>query len=128
MYIVMFLNVADISHVYFSLTRVYMTLLMVSPMAITMMLVMEKMYEDKKLNNIIILSSIIVFIFSLYFLRNQTFISDDQYMAAMISHHSSAILTSENAELFDPEVINLSQAIIQAQEYEIGLMKDLLKK
>ncbi len=49
MYIVMFLNITAITHYYTSLTRIYMALLMVAPMAVVMMLMMGKMYPDKKL-------------------------------------------------------------------------------
>jgi len=126
MYIAMFLNVASIKHVYFSLTRVYMSLLMVSPMALIMILMMKDMYDDKRLNYQIIITSIIVFTLSLIFLRTQTFISDQEYMLAMIPHHSSAILTSEQATINNPEVKNLSLQIIETQEKEIELMKNLL--
>ena len=126
MYSVMFLNVASVDHVYFSLTRVYMALLMISPMALLMLLSMKNMYKNKKLNKIFVVVSICVFVLSLFFLRNQTFISDEQYMKAMIPHHSSAILTSENANIEDPGVKNLSEEIIVAQEQEIDLMKNIL--
>ncbi len=46
----------------------------------------------------------------------------------MIPHHSSAIMTSTYADLQDPEVKKLSQDIIEAQEREIALMKQLLEK
>lgn len=48
MYSVMFLNVDEANHIYLSTTRTYMTLLMVSPMAIVMMLMIGKMYPNKK--------------------------------------------------------------------------------
>lgn len=48
MYAIMFINIVNIDHFYFSLTRVYMALLMVSLMTITMLLTMGKMYPDKK--------------------------------------------------------------------------------
>ena len=70
MYGVMFLNVDSIDHIYLSLTRVYMALLMVSPMAVMMLLLMGKMYPDKKKNRVILATSIAVFIVSLLFLRN----------------------------------------------------------
>ena len=50
MYGVMFLNVAEFGHVYLSLNRFYMTLLMVAPMALVMMAMMGGMYKNKKLN------------------------------------------------------------------------------
>ncbi|MEO6135141.1 MAG: DUF305 domain-containing protein, partial [Ginsengibacter sp.] len=61
-------------------------------------------------------------------IRTQTPISDVQYMKAMIPHHSSAILTSENANIKDPEVRKLADGIIEAQVKEIAEMKALLKR
>lgn len=119
MYVVMFLNVDEIDHVYISITRTYMALLMVAPMAVLMMLMMGTMYHNKKLNSIIIGSGITVFIVAFIFLRNQTFVSDSQYMKAMIPHHSSAIMTSKHAEIKDPEVKILSENIIKSQQEEI---------
>lgn len=126
MYGVMFLNVAELSHIYLSTTRLYMTMMMVSPMALLMLLLMPKMYPNKKINRLIMFVSVLVFVLSLTFLRNQTFIHDEQYMKAMIPHHSSAILTSENAIIQDPEVRRLADDIIEAQKHEIALMKEYL--
>lgn len=128
MYAVMFLNVYSFDHIYLSATRFYMTLLMVTPMAVVMLLMMKKMYPNKAYNSIIIASSIGVFILSLWFLRSQVFIKDEGYMKAMIPHHSSAILTSKNAEISDPEVRKLADEIIKSQEEEIAEMKALLEK
>jgi uncharacterized protein (DUF305 family) len=49
-------------------------------------------------------------------------------MRAMIPHHSSAILTSSRATLEDPEVKQLANEIIEAQEREIAQMKKLIEK
>lgn len=128
MYSVMFLNVVSLGHIYFSLTRLYMTFLMISPMAIIMLLLMKQMYKNKKMNIAIIIGSIAVFVLSLIFLRNQTFIGDVQYMKAMIPHHSSAILTSENASINNPDVDQLAKDIIETQKKEIELMKEYIEK
>jgi uncharacterized protein (DUF305 family) len=128
MYIVMFLNIERISHYHTSITRIYMAILMVAPMAVFMMLMMGRMYPNKKLNKGIIITGVIVFILSLIGLRNQTPISDEQYMKAMIPHHSSAILVSKEANLKDPEVKKLAEQIIQSQEKEIAEMNALLQK
>jgi len=124
----MFLNVADSGHIYLSLTRLYMTLLMITPMAILMLLIMKDMYQDKNKNILIFLSSITIFVLSLCFLRTQIFINDTNYMKAMISHHSSAILTSQKANIKDPEVKELSKQIIEAQIKEIEQMKNILNR
>ena len=128
MYGVMFLNVDDVSHIYISTTRTYMALMMVSPMAIVMMLMMSKMYPNKKLNTGIMLGAVVLFALVLTGLRTQTPIGDVQYMKAMIPHHSSAILVSKNANLKDPEVIKLSEGIIASQEKEIAEMKAILAR
>ena len=123
MYLVMFLNITEFSHYYTSITRIYMAILMVAPMAVVMILMMGKMYPNKKMNAGIIMASIAVFILTLAALRTQTPINDVQYMKAMIPHHSSAILTSKKANIQDPDVKKLSEEIIKAQEEEIAEMK-----
>lgn len=128
MYTVMFLNVASTDHIYLSIAQLYMTLLMVSPMALLMLAFMPGMYKNRRLNGIIITVSISVFIATFAFLRNQTFISDTHYVKAMIPHHSSAILTSQNAHIQDPEVRKLADNIIRTQEKEIAQMKTILQR
>ena len=128
MYAVMFLNVDKSSHIYLSLTRFYMSVLMVSPMALLMLTLMKKMYKNKKLNRVISVLSIIVFILAFILLRAQEPIGDKQYMKAMIPHHSSAILTSNNADIKDPEVKALADKIIKSQEEEIAQMKAILER
>lgn len=128
MYIIMFLNVIEVKHYHTSLTRIYMALLMISSMAVLMMLMMGKMYPNKKMNTGIIVGGLIVFILVLAGLRSQTPIGDVQYMKAMIPHHSSAILTSERADIKDPEVKKLADDIIKAQRKEIAEMETMLDR
>ena len=128
MYAVMFFNVDSTDHIYLSLTRLYMTLLMISLMALVMMGFMQHMYKNKTTNALIITFSISVFIAVFAFLRNQTFVGDVQYMKAMIPHHSSAILTSQQAGIKDPEVRKLADDIIKAQKQEIAEMKEMLDR
>ncbi|MFD2146085.1 DUF305 domain-containing protein [Mucilaginibacter antarcticus] len=126
MYGVMFLNVDQADHIYLSMTRLYMTLMMVAAMALLMLTMMRMMYKNRKLNIIITLSSIAVFILCLVGVRTQTFVGDVQYMKGMIPHHSIAIMTSKNANIKDPEVRKLADGIIAAQEKEIAQMKKIL--
>ena len=128
MYAIMFLNVFDTGHIYISLNRLYMALLMVSPMAVLMMGMMGHMYTNKKLNAAIMAGGALVFILCLAALRNQAAIGDVQYMRGMIPHHSSAILTSTQANIKDPEVRKLADGIIETQEREIAQMKKILKR
>lgn len=128
MYGIMFLNVDQADHIYLSMTRFYMTLMMVAAMALLMLAAMRMMYKNKRLNMIIIIAGIAAFALSLIGVRTQTFVGDEQYMRGMIPHHSIAIMVSKKAHLKDPEVIQLSQSIIKAQENEIAQMKKILAR
>lgn len=128
MYLVMFLNIDTPDHLYLSATRAYMSLLMVAPMTLLMLFMMPMMYQNKKLNQIITATCVIVFVLALVFLRNQTLVSDRQYIKAMIPHHSSAIMVSRKAKLQNPELKKLSEQIIRSQEKEIAEMKQMLEQ
>lgn len=128
MYAVMFLNVFEANHIYLSTTRTYMTFLMVCPMAISMMLFMWGMYPNKKLNYGIMGVAGTLFVICLIGLRQQVPVQDEQWMKAMIPHHSSAILTSTNANISDPEARQLADDIIETQKEEIAQMKAMLQR
>jgi len=129
MYITMYLNTYSIDHVYFSLTRFYMTCLGISAMAVIMLLFMLGMYKNKKKNIAILLGSLVLFISALSLVRIQRpIIGDVLWMKAMIPHHSIAILTSERADIKDPEVKKLVEDIIKAQRKEIVEMKAMIKR
>ena len=127
MYVVVYLNVYEFDHVYFSLTRFYMTVLMVTAMAVVMLL-MPMMYPNKTLNGIIMGASLTLFVGALLMVRSQTFVNDTRWVKAMIPHHSIAILTSERATIQDPEVRKLADGIIAAQKREIEEMKAMIKR
>lgn len=129
MYITMYLNTYELDHVYFSLTRFYMTCLGIAAMAVIMLALMQQMYKNKKKNIGIYVGSLILFISALVLVRVQRpIVGDLLWMKAMIPHHSIAILTSERADLSDPEVRELADEIIKAQKREIGEMKAMIKR
>src|SRR5690606_25552729 len=109
MYITMYLNTYQIDHVYFSLTRFYMSCLGIACMAVIMWFFMRKMYQNKKKNIAILLGSLVLFVSAHGLVRAQSpIIGDILWMKAMIPHHSIAILTSERADIKDPEVRKLA--------------------
>lgn len=128
MYITMYFNTYEFSHVYFSWTRMYMTFIGIGGMAIIMFLFMRKMYTNKIKNTGIIIGSLLLMSVSTLLVRQQTPIEDVRWMRAMIPHHSIAILTSKNAEISDPEVKELANDIIKAQEREITEMKKMIER
>lgn len=123
----MYLNTYELSHVFFSETRTYMAIYMGAAMALVMLTFMLGMYQNKKINTLIFLGSLVVFAGSLFLVRSQATIEDEAWMSAMIPHHSIAILTSERATIDDVRVKELANAIIKAQKREIEEMKWLLK-
>ena len=128
MYVVMYLNVYEWDHVYFSLTRLYMALLMLVPMTLIMMGFMWSMYPDKRRNALIMGGSLVLFAVVTFMVRTQVFVDDQLWMKAIIPHHSIAILVSKRATIKDPEVRALADSIISAQQREIGQMKRMLQR
>lgn len=128
MYITMYFNTYEFSHVFFSWTRLYMTLIGIGGMSIIMFLFMRHMYKNKQKNIAIILVSVLLMVLSTYLVRQQVPIGDVKWMRAMIPHHSIAILTSNRADLEDPEVKKLAGEIIKAQEREIAEMKRMIER
>jgi ABC-type uncharacterized transport system permease subunit len=128
MYAAMYLNTYAWDHIFFSEMRLYMNLLMTAIMAVVMLWFMRHMYTDKKMNRLIVGGSITVFAVALFLVRSQTLVDDVDYMEAMIPHHSIAILTSERAQIEDPRVRDLADAIIEAQREEIAEMKRLIEE
>lgn len=127
MYVLMYLNTYEVSHVQWSETRFYMTFIMGAAMAVIMMSFMQGMYKDKRVNLAIYLGSMVVFVIALFLVRSQTTVQDTSYMRAMIPHHSIAILTSERAEISDVRVQELADEIILAQRREIKEMEWLIE-
>ncbi|TWU22387.1 hypothetical protein Pla52o_34430 [Novipirellula galeiformis] len=126
MLLLMYLNTYAIDHIYWSETRFYMALMMGATMATIMLAFMLGMYKSKKKNIAIFATSFVVFAAALYLVRSQQTVQDVSWMKAMIPHHSIAILTSERAEISDPRVRELADAIIATQKKEIAEMKTLI--
>ena len=128
MFALMYSNVYQVQHIYFSETRVYMAIFMGAVMAIIMLTFMQGMYQNKKHNLTIYASSLVIALLSLWLMRSQATVDQVSWMKAMIPHHSIAILTSERASIEDPEVRELADGIIQTQKREISQMQQLISK
>lgn len=124
----MYLNTYSLDHVTFSETRLYMAIMMGAAMAMVMMTFMLHMLTNRKINIAILISSIVVFGFTLFLVRSQSTVDGVSYMKAMIPHHSIAIMTSERANIEDPRVRELADEIIEAQKREIDEMKTLIEE
>lgn len=102
--------------------------LMTAPMVLIELLLMGGMYENKRLNAAIAVASVIALIGFFILIRQQTAITDRQFLRSMIPHHAGAILMCEEAPIRAPEIKELCKSIISSQESEISQMKALLAK
>ncbi|MBX7482044.1 DUF305 domain-containing protein [Qipengyuania qiaonensis] len=127
MFGLMYLNTYELDHVFWSETRFWMTFVMGGMMMIVMLLFMWGMYKDKTKNFVILGVGALVFAVALWLVRSQATVNDEEYMSAMIPHHSIAIMTSARAEITDPRVRKLADSIIEAQVKEIAEMKLLIE-
>ena len=112
---------------YLSLTLFYGGLLMASNMIWAHEIVH---YFSMGHFNILVFSVgvILSVLISLYLLRYQFMVNDEEWLKRMISHHSTAITTSEKIynRTNNRSIKKLARDIIDTQEREITLMKSLL--
>lgn len=128
MYILMYSMVNSFENVFNNVNQFYMAGLMASPMVIIEVLLMQMMYKNKKLNTIIIITSVLLMVGFYEGIRQQAAVGDKQFLRSMIPHHASAILMGEKANVTDPEIKQLIQNIITSQQQEIDQMKAKLKE
>lgn len=124
----MYFNTYQLDHIYFSWNRLFMALIMGGVMTAVMMLFMWKMYPSRRANYAVLTVAAALLLIGIYTARTQATVQDQDWMKAMIPHHSIAILTSERADLTDPRVQKLAQQIIESQRKEIDEMKSLLQE
>lgn len=128
MFGLMYLNTYQLSHVWFSQTRLFMTFIMAGSMALVMLFFMRHMYKNKKANVAIVIGSIALMGLGIGLVRSQATVGEVAWMKAMIPHHSIAILTSKRAHITHPRVRQLAEDIIEAQRREIGEMEVLIRE
>jgi len=128
MYILMYSMVNSFSNVFTNVNQFYMAGLMTMPMIIIEIVVMSSMYMNKKLNALIIAISSILLIAFYLFIRQQTAVSDKQFLKSMIPHHGGAILMCNEANIKDPEIKKLCEEIRSSQQKEIDQMKAKLEE
>jgi uncharacterized protein (DUF305 family) len=126
MYVLMYAMVDSFANVYVNLNQVYMAGLMTAPMIITELALMGAVYGDKRRNLAITVASAVVLIALWVAIRQQTAITDRQFLRSMIPHHAGAILMCEEAPVQEPEIRKLCAAIVSSQRSEIDQMKALL--
>lgn len=128
MYILMYAMVDILGNVYANFNQFYMAGLMISPMIVIELALMGMMYENKRLNTIIVAASVVAGLAFFLLIRGQAAIADKQFLRSMIPHHAAAILMCQRASISDPEIEELCGNIISSQQSEIDQMKVILDR
>jgi len=108
--------------------KAYMSSIMALFMILLEVMMHDHQYHVLSLNlYILIISGLVLFV---YLYRKQVAINDKQYLEGMIEHHSMGLLTSEEIlkKTDNYNVAKIAKNIIQTQQDEIRIMRDLLNK
>ncbi|MDQ3024638.1 MAG: DUF305 domain-containing protein [bacterium] len=111
MYALMYAMVNSMGNVLPNLNQFFMAGLMTAAMVIIELAVMRVMYQNKKLNAIIVTAGAAALILFWVGIRQQIGVSDQQFLRSMIPHHAGALLMCEQASLEDPELKELCASI-----------------
>ena len=128
MYVLMYAMVDRLGNAVPNINQFYMAGLMTAPMAILEILLMGRMYPDKRKNMTVLLLGAVVLAACWFGIRAQAGVGDRQFLKSMIPHHAGAILMCEQAKLTKPDVRVLCEGIVKAQEEEIAQMRALLAR
>jgi len=111
---------------YFSLTLFYGGLIMASNMIWTHEII--NYIANNKFNIHYFIFGILLLILVTLVIRNQSYVDDKQYLRRMISHHSTALTTSHKIlkRTTDEKLAKLAKNIIDTQEKEINIMRNML--
>ena len=116
-----------INDLYISLTLFYGGLLMASNMLWAHEIVhyLSMGHFNKYVFSFGVILSVLV---SILLLRRQLLVDDKQWLRRMISHHSTALTTTDKIynKTNNPQLKKLANEIIDTQEREIQLMKSML--
>jgi hypothetical protein len=85
-------------------------------------------YESTKANLAIAAVNVIALVGFFAAIRQQTAISDTQFLKSMIPHHARAILMCGKAPITDPEIKRLCRTIIERPAAGIDQMKAMLAR
>lgn len=128
MYFAMFAMIDGSADFFNNLNTLYMTGMMLAPMAVLMVMMMPAMYRNFRRNLAIVAGAVAVFLSCFGAIRTQAAIGDRQFVRSMIPHHSGAILMCRKAKITDPELAGLCREISAGQRREIAQMNRILRR
>lgn len=127
MYWLMYAMVDRLDNVYNNVNQFYMAGLMTAPMVVLELVLMAGMYQNKRLNTVLIAVGVVAGVAFWCLIRQQTAVTERQFLRSMIPHHGGAILMCEQLKSNDPQIRRLCGEIETSQKSEIELMKAMLE-
>jgi len=111
-----------------NISKAYLATIMGIFMILLEVMMHDQQYHVFSTNFYIILFALLALFVYLY--RAQVAINDKQYLEGMIEHHSMGIFTSEEVlkKTDNYDVAKLAKNIIQQQEDELRMMRELVSK
>ena len=109
-----------------SVNRLLASLVMGCVMAMVMLSFMWSMYRGQRTKIAVLVGATAGALILLAMNRTQAVVSDVTFMKSMIPHHSIAINNARKANITDPRVRRLADAIIESQVREIAEMQLLI--
>lgn len=131
MYLLMFSMIWDLSAFINNNNMLYMAVTMAAPMGMLMLLTMRGMYPDKRFNLILYAVFALLLVGAFWGIRAQALVNDEQFVRAMIPHHSGAITMCNRASIKDAEIRELCfgpKGIVVSQTREIRQMEAILAR
>ena len=119
--------IRSLDHFYLNPSNLYMAVVMVAPMGLIMLVVMWGMFPNRTLNIALAIGLVAVFAGTWALGRQEAGVGDEGFLRSMIPHHSRAILVCQEADITDPEVVELCGQIVKAQKEEIAQMQRILR-
>lgn len=122
MYLGMFTMIDGWQDFRVNLNMVYMAVTMAAPMGIVMLATMGDMYTNQRVNLVLHVGLVVLFIAAFGATRTQAVIDDEALIDSMVPHHSGAILMCREASLENQQLVALCGRIERVQRSEIELM------
>ncbi len=123
-----FLQTRTWSHLLPNFSNFYISLTMIGAMGLIMLVVMWPMFESRKVNAGLAVTFVAVLACGVVLARTETFVGDEAFLRSMIPHHSRAVLVCQEAQITDPEIVELCDQIVSSQLEEIEQMQDILRR
>ncbi len=128
MYFLAFSQIDQLDHFKWSLSVFWITLSMVSAMALIMLVAMGSMLKNRRLNVGLLAAFAAVLVGAFVAGRYEALVGDDAFLGSMIPHHSRAIHMCQEARISDPAIGDLCDGIIRSQRQEIAEMERIIER